>query len=302
MALKVLVAGATGAIGGALVPLLRDAGCYVKTLSRSAERARALATVADEVVVADATERAALIGIASGMDVVVSCLGASVALRVAGRRSYGAVDAVANANLLSRAVTANVRRFVYVAAYVQPGYDRCRYITAHEAFVARLRASGISSSVVRPTGLFTALDPLLPMAAKGQLVVIGDGLSRTNPVHPADVARACLDVLTSGPSDVPIGGPDVLTRTEIARAAFAAIGVTPHLTHLAPWVSLSAARAVRLVHPRLGDLLDFESRVSVVDAIAPKLGTQHLDEYFRREWSSKAPHPGGARVEALRRA
>jgi uncharacterized protein YbjT (DUF2867 family) len=296
------VAGATGAIGSALVPLLGEAGYYVRTLSRGAARASALAKIADEVVVADARDRAALAGITNGIDVVVSCLGASLALNATHRRSFAAVDTVANANLLSQAVQSGVRRFVYVAAHLEPGYARCRYITAHEAFVSRLQVSGISSTVVRPTGLFTTLLPLLPMAAKGRLVVIGDGLSRTNPVHPADVARACLGVVNEGPPDLPIGGPDVLTRAEIARAAFAAVGVVPELLHLLPWVSLSAAGAVRLVHPRLGELLDFASRVSVVDAIAPKLGVQHLDEYFRREWASRAIDAGEPPVTALRRA
>ncbi len=299
---RILVAGATGSIGSALVPLLREAGYYVRTLSRGAARATALARVADEVVVADARDRAALAGIANGIDVVISCLGASLAPNASHRRSFAAVDTVANANLLSQAVLAGARRFVYVAAHVEPGYARCRYITAHEAFVSRLCVSGIAHTVVRPTGLFTTLRPLLPMAAKGRLVVIGDGLSRTNPVHPADVARACLDVVSDGPSDLPIGGPDVLTRAEIARAAFAAVGVVPELMHLLPWVSLSAASAVRLVHPRLGELLDFASRVSIVDAIAPKVGVEHLDEYFRREWAARSIDAGNAPVGALRRA
>jgi uncharacterized protein YbjT (DUF2867 family) len=298
---RILVAGATGTIGSALVPLLREAGCYVRTLSRSAIRAQALARVADEVVVADATDRASLAGIAGSMDVVVSCLGASVVPSATARSSFGAVDTVGNANLLSQAVASGVRRFVYVAAHVEPGYALSRYITAHETFVSRLRASGLSSTVVRPTAFFTSLRPLLTLAAKRRLIVIGDGLSRTNPVHPADVARVCLGAVDYGPAEVPIGGPDVLTRAEIARAAFAAVGVVPELLHLAPWISLSTARAVRLVHPRLGDVLDFASRVSVVDAIAPKLGTEHLDEYFRREWASGALDAGEARLGALRR-
>ena len=295
---KVLLAGATGAIGRALLPLLKEANYYVRTLSHSAARARPLAAIADEVVVADATHRAALTGVARGMDVVVSCLGASVAPDTSSRRSYAAVDTVANKNLLSQAISADVKRFVYVAAFVQPGYARCRYITAHEAFVARLGASGLASTVVRPTGLFTALRPLLDMAAKGHLVVIGDGSSRTNPVHPADVARACLSVVEDGPAELPIGGPDVLTRAEIARAAFRAVRANANLLHVAPWVASCAAAAARFVHPRLSDLLEFGARVSVVDAIAPKLGKEHLDDYFRVEWATAHTLPR-TRVGAL---
>jgi uncharacterized protein YbjT (DUF2867 family) len=141
------------------------------------------------------------------------------------------------------------------------------------------------ATVVRPTGLFTAFRALLPMAAQGRMVVIGDGLSRTNPIHPADVAAACFGVLADGPPDLPVGGPDVLSRAEIARAAFSAVHVPPKLTHVAPWLFRSSARAVRLVNPRLGELLDFAAHVAVVDAIAPKVGKERLDDYLRREWA-----------------
>jgi uncharacterized protein YbjT (DUF2867 family) len=225
------------------------------------------------------------VGVTSGIDVVVSCLGASVSVEMRDRRPFSAVDTVANSNLLSLAISANVKRFVYVSAHVEPGYANTRYVAAHEAFVAKLRASGMPATVVRPTGLFTAFRALLPMAAQGRMVVIGDGLSRTNPIHPADVAAACFGVLADGPPDLPVGGPDVLSRAEIARAAFSAVHVPPKLTHVAPWLFRSSARAVRLVNPRLGELLDFAAHVAVVDAIAPKVGKERLDDYLRREWA-----------------
>src|SRR5439155_27233184 len=129
---------------------------------------------------------------ARGMDVVVSCLGASVGFGHGDRRSYAEVDTVANANLLAAASASGVRRFVYVAGHVEPGYAGTRYLRAHEAVVESLRASGIWAAVVRPTALFPSFGALLPLASSGRLVVIGDGSARTNPVHPVDVAPACL--------------------------------------------------------------------------------------------------------------
>jgi uncharacterized protein YbjT (DUF2867 family) len=299
---RILLAGATGTIGSALLPLLREGGYRIRTLSQSTERARSLPAAADEVVVADATERAALVGVTSGVDVVVSCLGASLNIEMRERRTFSAVDTVANSHLLSLAVASNVRRFVYVAAHVEPSYADSRYIAAHEAFVKKLRVSGMPATVVRPTGLFTAFRALLPMAAQGRMVVIGDGLSRTNPIHPADVAKACFGVLKDGPPDLSVGGPDVLTRAEIARAAFSAVRVPAKLTHVAPWLFRSSARAVRLANPRLGDVLDFASRVAVVDAIAPKVGTRRLDDYLRQEWAAWERSENDASLGAARGA
>jgi uncharacterized protein YbjT (DUF2867 family) len=299
---RVLLAGATGVIGRALLPMLRDAGFHTRTLSRSSTRARALPPLADEVVVADATKRRALVGVTSDIDVVVSCIGASVDLRVGERAPFSAVDTAANANLVSLAVTSAVRRFVYVAAFTEPAFAETGYVAAHEAVVRRLRDSGMPFSIVRPTGLFPTFRPLLPMAARGRIVVIGDGHSRTNPVHPEDVARTCLGVIEEGPFEIPLGGPDVLTRGEIARMAFSIVGVPPKLSHVAPWVSRAAGRALRVVHPRLGQLVSFATEVSVVDAIAPKVGTRRLEDYLREEWTAMETGPGRASLAPARDA
>jgi nucleoside-diphosphate-sugar epimerase len=58
--MRVLVAGATGAIGRPLVPLLSTAGHEVIGLTRSAEKAEALRLTGAEAVVADALDAAAV--------------------------------------------------------------------------------------------------------------------------------------------------------------------------------------------------------------------------------------------------
>jgi nucleoside-diphosphate-sugar epimerase len=58
--MKVLIAGATGAIGGPLTRSLRDAGHAVFGLARSAESARTLDEAGAGAVIADATDAAAV--------------------------------------------------------------------------------------------------------------------------------------------------------------------------------------------------------------------------------------------------
>jgi nucleoside-diphosphate-sugar epimerase len=61
MSMKVLVAGATGAIGAQLVPQLLEQGHEVAALTRSRERAGALAAAGAEPVVCDVFDREALV-------------------------------------------------------------------------------------------------------------------------------------------------------------------------------------------------------------------------------------------------
>ena len=275
---RVLVAGATGAVGARVTRMLIDQGCFVRTLSRDVGRAAALR--ASEVVIADAMDRASLHTALEGIDVVVSCLGANVSLRLRERRSYSALDPVANGNVLEAARAAGSKRFVYVGVHTAPGYDTTRYCVAHERFVERLRAADVSSTVVRPTGIFTALDDLLVMARFGMGSIVGDGTARTNPIHPDDVARAVVASLHEGPRDLAIGGPDVLTRAEVLKTAFDALGKRMRAVHVPPWVFRVQSALLGPVHPRLAELFEFVAAVSTHDGIAPVYGQKRLADWF----------------------
>lgn len=277
--MRVLLAGGTGAIGREIGTLLVANGHAVRLLTRSAERAAQLTSA--EVVIADACNAESLRGIADGIDVVVSALGANVTLSWKERRSYADVDVRANANLLAETVRAGVKRFIYIGVHTAPGYDDSRYVEAHEAFVRELRQAPVSSTVVRPTGVFSALTDFIGMARSGKVSVIGSGEARTNPIHPIDVAANVVECLTEGPLDVPVGGPEVLQRKDFALLAFQAVGKEPRLRHVSPKVIAFVASLLRYIHPRLSDLFEFVSRVSVNDAVAPVKGQRTLLDYYR---------------------
>ncbi|HSN97685.1 MAG TPA: NAD(P)H-binding protein [Candidatus Nanopelagicales bacterium] len=279
-ATRVLLAGATGAVGRELLPLLRARGLFVRTLSQSAANAARVRDLADEVVVADATRPGAVAPALSGIHTVVSCLGASVALSLSGRRGYAAVDLAANTALLDAAQQAGARRFVYLSAHPGPGYAHTRYMRAHLDMEDRLRASPLSSSSVRPTGIFTALDDMVTMARRGLGFVPGNGLAKTNPVHPLDVAEALVGVLDEGPAELSIGGPEVLSREDIMRLAFEAIGKKPKILHVPPALFRAQSALLRPVHPRLSDLLEFVAAVTTSDSVAPSRGTRPLGPWF----------------------
>jgi uncharacterized protein YbjT (DUF2867 family) len=280
MGTRVLLAGATGAVGREVARLLGEQGHFVRALSRSPVRAQALAGRVSEVVTADATEGARLAGVMDGIEIVVSCLGASVGLGLAERRGYERLDTPANANLITAARAAGVRRFVYLGAHVLPSYAHTRYVRAHEAVGQALATSGLGYTIVRPTGIFSALAPFLDLARKGLVTVVGDGRARTNPVHPVDVAEAVVAHLSGGPTDLSVGGPDVLSRAELAEAAFTALGRRPRLIRIPAWIFRASGAMLRPLHPRLGDLLQFVAAVSVVDAVAPAVGKRRLGDYF----------------------
>jgi uncharacterized protein YbjT (DUF2867 family) len=275
MQASILIAGATGSVGAETLRLAKDAGYRVSALARGAAR---LQDRVHRVIPFDATEG---IPELAGHDAVISALGAPIALGHKDRRSFRAVDFAGNLNLLKGAKRAGVKRFVYVAVHLEIGYASTAYALAHEEFVNALQSSGLEHTIVRPTGVFSAFHDLIPMARRGMLPVLGDGRARTNPVHQSDVAKACVDSIESGPGEIHIGGPDVLTRREIAELAFAAIDKPARIVKLPAQFMELGGYFARMTNPRLGEMLEFVSRVATVDSIAPALGRQHLSDYLR---------------------
>lgn len=212
MTMRVLLAGATGAVGRRVLGDLRARGDYVRTLSRDPRRAKAL--VADDVRVLDVAsvppDAPALTSAMDGVDVVVSCLGANVSLRAYERRSYADVDTRANLALVAAATAARVPRFVY----------------------------------------------------------------------PDDVARACVDAVASGPPELEIGGPEILTRRRIVELAFESLGERPRIVHVPLALPRLQSVLLRPLHPRLSELLEFVAAVMSTDCVAEPRGTTTLAQYF----------------------
>ena len=190
------------------------------------------------------------------------------------------IDVVANANLLESAKRSGVKRFVYLSAHAGPGYDHTRYMRAHIEVEDRIRLSGLTYSFVRPTGVFSALGDLVTMARMGFGSVAGDGRAKANPIHPLDVAQIIADAVDDGPEAIEAGGPEVLTREEVMRVAFDVVGKKPRIMHVPRGVFRMSSAMMRLVHPRLSDMLEFVAFVTTTDSVAPIMGQRTLRPWF----------------------
>ena len=287
---KVLVAGASGTLGRAVVRQLKQEGHWVRGLGRSVSRLRELPL--DETFEGDLTDPESLRGCCDGVDAVLSCAGASMQLTDLGdRRSFEAVDFAGNRNLLAEARRADVSKFVYVSVHGADRLPATEYVRAHERFVALLRESGLPSTVIRPTGFFSVFAEILQMARKGRGLLIGSGEARTNPVHEEDVAAVCVEALDrpdASNTEISVGGPEVMSRRRIAEVAFEVLGTKPRITSIPPWVFHALVAPARLWNRRLHALMTFGAAVSVADVVAPTVGRRDLRSYFR-ELAERSP-------------
>ncbi len=277
----VLVAGAAGQLGRCVTARLIEAGVPVRALVRDPRKLGALAARVD-VRVADARDERSLSGVFDGVSAVFSSVGASVVPSLsAGWRGYHAVDVPANRNLIAAARAAGVPRFVYVSLLVNQATRSCAYVDAHEQVVDLLRGSDFDWCVLRPTGFHSGILAFLDLAKRGIAPLIGGSEVRTNPIADDDLAAVAVEQLLTRlrlfvDRELPLGGPEIMTRRRMVELAFEALGRKPRLLALPALLGRVLALLVRPLSPRISDFLRFAVALGEADLIAPVRGARPL--------------------------
>lgn len=277
----VLVAGATGYLGRHVVTALHRNGFKVRALARDPERLGEAKNLCNDVFVAEATRDTTLDGLCDGVDVVFSSIG----LRsFAPRPSFWEVDYQANMNILLRATSASVRHFIFISAL---NADRIRgqvaAADARERVVDALIGSGLTWTVLRPTGFFNDMEELFKMARRGAFYVIGDGSARINPIHGADVADQvvrCIRDHRIQNQAIGIGGPDVFTTRQIGELAFEALRRPPKIRSIPPWLLGGASLVLAPFNSNAATLLRAMQVLSDMDMTGSPCGRHRLRDFF----------------------
>lgn len=274
----IAVAGATGNLGRHVVHVLRQRGYEVRALVRTHSPLFGDDVVQIEGDLLEGYPVAALEGAAC----VVSCAGAPTTIDAREPRArYEQVDWEGHQRLIESAEKAGVERFVYISIYNAHLFLDAEYVRAHEKTVSALRQSRLLQSVVRPTSFLSAWRPLVREAKeKGHVTIIGDGSAETNPIADEDLAEVIAGVVRDQPHEIVVGGPETLTREQIARLACEAAGVQPRVRHIPPWLVNVLARFVAPFRPRVAASLRYRAIVSEIDSVASAAGNRTLKDFF----------------------
>jgi uncharacterized protein YbjT (DUF2867 family) len=284
---RVLVAGASGYLGRHVVREFALRGFSVRALVRNREKLAdegpnfepAIAGIADDLFIGDASDRLSLKGACKDVDVVFSCMGLT---KPQHNITSEQIDHLGNRALLEDALACGVKKFIYISVFNSDKMMDSEMVKSHELFVEELRASGISYSVIHPTAYFNDMGMFFSFARKGHVHLFGDGTNRFNPIHGADLAKVCVDAAKdAGNCEIAVGGPDTYTYDETNLMAFDALGMKPKITHLPMWVGNILLFVIGLVNKPLKSIISFALSVSRIDNVAPATGTHHLKDFFR---------------------
>ncbi len=274
---RVLVAGATGYLGGLVAREFKSRGHFVRALARSPQKLDHMKEGLDEIVKGEVTEPGSIKDICDGIDVVFSSVGIT---RQKGKLTFRDVDYQGNMNLLEAARKAGVKKFVYVSVFKGPDLLHLEIVKAHEDFADELKASGMNYAIVRPNGFFSDMEEFFNMAKRGRVYLIGPGDTKLNPIHGADLAVTCVDAMEGEKQEIDVGGPEVLSQREIATIALESLGKPIKISCVPVWLVNSMAAIVKVFSKHYGDVLSFFTAGATSDFIAPSSGTHTLKTHF----------------------
>ncbi|GAB1688346.1 NAD(P)H-binding protein [Krasilnikovia sp. M28-CT-15] len=196
-----LVTGASGTLGAAVLPRLAVGDLAVRPMSRRARSGWVSADLATGEGLAQAVR---------GVDAVVHLASG------AGRNS-GGIDVEGTGRLVTAARAAGVGHLLYVSIV---GVDRVPvpYYRAKLAAERIVRAGEVPWTILRATQFPQLIDRLLTASSRLGVLIV-DRRVLVQPVHPADVAERIAYLVGAGPAGaVEFGGPETHTFGELAAA------------------------------------------------------------------------------------
>ncbi len=235
----ILVAGATGMVGGETCRLLRKEGRPVRALVRTTSapgKVDALRALGCDVIAGDLHDGASLVRACAGVEAVVSTVSSMPFSWDPPRNTIETVDHDGQRRLIDAAASARVHRFLLVT--FSGHIDRPFPLRdAKRAAEAHLVASGVPYTILRPSYFQEVwLSPAVGFdAANGRATIYGDGQNRISWISFGDVAAFAAHVLDStaaAQATIELGGPDALSPLEVVATFEAVAGTRFQVQHV----------------------------------------------------------------------
>jgi uncharacterized protein YbjT (DUF2867 family) len=232
----ILVTGATGTVGKALVPLLLERGDNVRVLVRDPRglgRARVEVRIAlgDLADLADPRVRRQAL---RGVDTVVHL---AATIRDQPRGPVEELNGLATARLLRAAEDAAVERFCFFSAIGASEFQRTRFFRAKAIAERAVAESDLSTTIFAPSVVYDRDDPWVTIMRRLALLPVlpisGSGRSAYQPIWAQDVAHCVVAALSDKASGrYELAGPETLTYDDMARVIARAAGHRRPLVHV----------------------------------------------------------------------
>jgi uncharacterized protein YbjT (DUF2867 family) len=218
--MKILLTGATGYVGGVLLPELERRGHVVRCLARRPQKLVGRTGPTTEVIAGDASDPDALARACAGIDVAYWLVHS-----MEGGVDFERADRLAAERFAEAAKTAGVKRIIYLGGLGADDDALSAHLRSRHEVGAILRASGLDvvefrASIIVGAGSFS-FDLVRTLVERLPVMICPAWLATpTQPIAIADVVAylaAAADLPPGGARIFEIGGPDKVSYGAIMR-------------------------------------------------------------------------------------
>ncbi len=280
---KVVLFGATGNLGNEIAKELIKQGYELTVVVRNEQKAKTLSHITSKYIIADVCNKSTLENIFDKQDIVVSALGKSVSPNDKSKPTFKQVDYDANKNILDLSIKAGIKKFVYISAFHSEKYLHLEYFKVHHDFSELLKKSGIDYSIVKPPAIFSAFIDMIEMAKKGQLINIGKGDKKTNPIYEGDLAKVTVEAINKQNSIFEAGGKTIYTRKQLNEIVQNEVDSQKKIRTVPLGLFKVTLPIIKLFSKNTFDKFAFFIEVMQHDTIAPQVGTMTFEDYVKQK-------------------
>jgi uncharacterized protein YbjT (DUF2867 family) len=229
-----LLTGATGLVGSALLPRLTAGGHPVRCLVRDPRRLGA-ERVRVQLALGDLSDPPSFRNAMRGVDTVVHL---AAAIRDQPGGSIEELNAVATWRMVQAARQAGVQRFVFFSAQSASAHNRTRFMRAKALAERAVSESGVPHTIFAPSIVYAPGDVFLTLLERMALLPVvaisGSGRALFQPIWAGDVADCVMAALEHphGPQRYELSGPETLSYDAIADLVLRAAGRPRPLVHV----------------------------------------------------------------------
>jgi uncharacterized protein YbjT (DUF2867 family) len=280
---KVVLFGATGNLGNEIAKELIKQGYELTVVVRNEQKAKTLSHITSKYIIADVCNKSTLENIFDKQDIVVSALGKSVSPNDKSKPTFKQVDYDANKNILDQSIKAGIKKFVYISAFHSEKYLHLEYFKVHHDFSELLKKSGIDYSIVKPPAIFSAFIDMIEMAKKGQLINIGKGDKKTNPIYEGDLAKVTVEAINKQNSIFEAGGKTIYTRKQLNEIVQNEVDSQKKIRTVPLGLFKVTLPIIKLFSKNTFDKFAFFIEVMQHNTIAPQVGTMTFEDYVKQK-------------------
>ena len=287
--MKLLIAGCNGHVGKEIVKKAVGRGIDARCFDLNPMEVSGLDTSSIEIVTGDITDLETVRKATKGIDVVMDVIGMRGETKTL---THEMVEHGGIKNIIQAGKENRVTHILYTSVMgVEPG-SPARTLSAKWNTEQTLINSGIAYTVFRPSGYFVDFAEHFAPKIKetGSFMVIGNGLTRLQPLDPADLAEAFIQSIDNEKVKnkiVKIAGAETFTLVDIINLVGKVVGRDVKIKKVPFWIMNVMFSLIALLTGKRGGK-DFLYRMSR-DSVCTEQEMREVREAFTIEFKRLEP-------------